>query len=252
MPPYRFDAHCHIFDPHFALQAACDPLPTSFTCDDYRARVTPLGFTGGAVVATPAQGWRQGHLLDALRRLGPGYVGVARLPLNVGNSELDTLNGFGVRGLRLTLKRGASVAPEQCLALARRVHQHTGWHAEVALDPRELADFEESLAQLPALCLDLRVLARGCLPSLLRLVERGARIKLFGIGRLNASCTALLDDLYSANPQALMFGSGLPSADSTTAAVQRDLDTLSEVLGEAALPRLLWHNAAQLYRVQPF
>ncbi|MBR7503743.1 hypothetical protein KCW65_27045, partial [Mycobacterium tuberculosis] len=71
-------------------------LPDPFTVADYRARVAHLGATpdhesptteeptfavaGGAVVSGSFQGFDQGYLVEALRALGPTFVGVTQLP----------------------------------------------------------------------------------------------------------------------------------------------------------------------------
>lgn len=246
----RFDAHCHIFNPRYALKVCNRPLPGPFTVADYQANVAPLGFTGGAVISSTAQGFHQGHLLDALRWLGAGYVGVTRLPATVADAELDTLNGFGVRGLRLTLKYGDPLLAEQVLAMARRIHRHVGWHVELAVDARDLASLEEYLMQMPALCLDHRVLSRSALPALLRLVEHGAHVKICGISGFNANCAAMLKDIHAASPNALMLGSGLPLINAAPDALQRDVEMLFASLGDSAAQRVLWNNAAGFYRMQ--
>ena len=246
----RFDAHCHIFNPRYSLKVCNRPLPAPFTVADYQASVVPLGFTGGAVISSAAQGFHQGHLLDALRWLGPGYVGVTRLPSTVADAELDTLNGFGVRGLRLTLKYGDPLLPEQVLGMARRVHRHVGWHVELAVEARELANLEDWLVQMPALCLDHRVLSRSGLPVLLRLVEQGAHVKICAMNDFNATSAAMLKDIHAANPNALMFGTGLPLINAAPDALQRDVETLFETLGDSAAQRVLWNNAVSFYRMQ--
>ncbi|MCO8169559.1 amidohydrolase family protein [Pseudomonas sp. 21LCFQ02] len=246
----RFDAHCHIFNPRYSLKVCNRPVPGPFTVADYQASVAPLGFTGGAVISSTAQGFHQGHLLDALRWLGPGYVGVTRLPATVADAELDTLNGFGVRGLRLALKTGEPLLQEQILAMGRRVHRHVGWHVELAVDARELADLEDCLSQLPALCLDHRVLSRNGLPTLLRLAEQGAHVKICGISGFNTTSVGMLKDIHAANPNALMLGTGLPLINATPGTLLRDLEMLFETLGDSAVQRVLWNNAASFYRLQ--
>ncbi|MCO8165040.1 amidohydrolase family protein [Pseudomonas sp. 21LCFQ010] len=246
----RFDAHCHIFNPRYSLKVCNRPVPGPFTVADYQASVAPLGFTGGAVISSTAQGFHQGHLLDALRWLGPGYVGVTRLPATVADAELDTLNGFGVRGLRLALKTGEPLLQEQILAMGRRVHRHVGWHVELAVDARELADLEDCLSQLPALCLDHRVLSRNGLPTLLRLAEQGAHVKICGMSGFNATSVGMLKDIHAANPNTLMLGTGLPLINATPDALLRDLEMLFETLGDSAAQRVLWNNAASFYRLQ--
>ena len=94
-----FDAHFHIIDPHFPLVPNQGFLPEPFTVDDYRARVADLGVAGGAVVSGSFQAFDQSYLVDSLRRLGPGFVGVA----NVQSRRLRR------GGARTGRRRGARV-----------------------------------------------------------------------------------------------------------------------------------------------
>src|SRR5215210_8020783 len=75
VPPAVFDAHLHIVDPRFPPAPDQGYRPEPFTVEDYRRRTAALGIRGGAVVAASFQGFDQEHLLDALARLGPGFVG---------------------------------------------------------------------------------------------------------------------------------------------------------------------------------
>ncbi|MFH7428875.1 2-pyrone-4,6-dicarboxylate hydrolase, partial [Pseudomonas syringae pv. tagetis] len=76
------------------------------------------------------QGFDQGNLLHALRLLGPGFVGVTKLPASVTDAELHTLSAAGVRALRINLKRGRSEQLDQLEPLALRLHAHAGWQSD--------------------------------------------------------------------------------------------------------------------------
>lgn len=244
-----FDAHCHIIDPRFPLKANNGFLPAPFDVAAYLAQATPLGISGGAVVSGSFQSFDQGYLLDALQRLGPGFVGVTQLPASVTDAELDTLNGFGVRALRFNLKRGGSEQLDQLETLARRVHQRVGWHSELYIDSRELAGIESRLRQLPAVSIDHLGLSAEGLPAVLRLAERGVRIKACGFGRVDFPVADALRDIHTANPGALMFGTDLPSTRAPRAFEASDIGLLIEALGEAGAQRALWDNAADFYRL---
>ena len=102
-----FDAHCHIIDSAYPLIPNNGYVPEFFSVDDYLARATPLGIVGGAVVSGSFQGYDQSYLIAALKRLGPGFVGVTQLPASVTDAELQTLRRQGIRALRFNLKREA-------------------------------------------------------------------------------------------------------------------------------------------------
>ncbi len=247
--PDIFDAHCHIIDPAYPLQANNGFLPEPFGVADYLSLVEPLGVKGGAVVSGSFQGFDQSYLLAALKRLGPGFVGVTQLPASVTDAELQTLSASGVRALRFNLKRGGSEQLDQLEALALRVHDQVGWHSELYIDSRELAGIETRLLRLPAVSIDHLGLSAEGLPVLLRLAERGVRIKACGFGRVDFAVPAVLKDIHSANPDALMFGTDLPSTRAPRPFEPSDVDLVVEALGDAGGQKALWSNAAAFYRV---
>jgi len=59
-------------------------------------------------VAGSFQGFDLRWLADALRQLGPGYVGVANLSAGATDTEILTLDALGVRAVRFNLRRGGS------------------------------------------------------------------------------------------------------------------------------------------------
>lgn len=245
-----FDAHCHIIDPGFPLIPNDGYLPEPFTVADYLAQATPLGVVGGAVVSGSFQGFDQGYLLNALGLLGPDFVGVTQLPASVTDSQLQALDAAGVRGLRFNLRRGGSEQLDQLEFLARRVHEQVGWHAEFYIDSRELPQIESRLLRLPAIGIDHLGLSADGLPSILRLAERGARIKACGFGRVDFPVAPALRNIHAANPAALMFGTDLPSTRAPRPFDPRDIMLLTEALGEAGAGRALWGNAAKFYRLR--
>ncbi|KAA8712170.1 amidohydrolase family protein [Pseudomonas cannabina] len=245
-----FDAHCHIIDPHFPLIANNGFLPEPFGVDAYLSLVKPLGIVGGAVVSGSFQGFDQSYLLDALARLGPSFVGVTQLPASVADEELDALNAGGVRALRFNLKRGGSEQLDQLEALAMRVHERLGWHSELYIDSRELGVIETRLHTLPAISIDHLGLSAEGLPAVLRLAERGAKVKACGFGRVDFPVREALRDIHAANPNALMFGTDLPSTRAPRPFQADDIDLLIDALGEHGARQALWANAAQFYRLE--
>jgi len=244
-----FDAHCHIIDSAFPLIANNGYLPQPFTVDDYQRRTQPLGIAGGAVVSGSFQGFDQTYLIAALERLGPGFVGVTQLPASVTDAELQTLHRHRVRALRFNLRRGGSEQLDQLEFLAKRVHEQLGWHSELYIDARELPSLEARLLRLPALSIDHLGLHQDGLPSLLRLAGHGVRIKACGFGRVDFDVPQALRHIHSANPQALMFGTDLPSTRAPRAFADSDIHLLIEALGETAAENALWHNARTFYRL---
>ena len=246
MPPI-FDAHCHIIDRAYPLIPNNGFVPGFFSADDYLSRTEPLGIVGGAVVSGSFQGYDQSYLIAALKRLGPGFVGVTQLPATVTDAELETLHRHGVRALRFNLKRGGSEQLDQLESLARRVHERVGWHSELYIDSRELAPLEARLRRLPALSIDHLGLSHEGLPSLLRLAEHGVRIKACGFGRVDFAVPQVLQQIHSANPHALMFGTDLPSTRAPRVFEDNDITLLRDALGEDGAHQALWQNARAFY-----
>ena|SRR5690606_16568255 len=245
-----FDAHCHIIDPRFPLKANDGYVPKPFCVANYQALAAPLGVVGGAVVSGSFQGFDQGYLLEALRRLGSGFVGVTQVPANVTNAELETLNGFGVRAVRFNLRRGGSEQLDQLESLARRVFERVGWHTELYVDSSELPEIESRLLQLPKVSIDHLGLSAEGLPSLLRLVEGGVHIKASGFGRVDFPVAIVLKAIFAANPHALMFGTDLPSTRAPRPFRTSDINLIKDAIGERDAQMVLWENASMFYRAR--
>ncbi|HEX8960162.1 MAG TPA: amidohydrolase family protein [Geobacteraceae bacterium] len=243
-----FDCHFHIIDRRFPLVPNQGYLPDDFSCDDYLARMEGYNLAGGAVVSGSFQAFDQGYLRDALKRLGPAFVGVTQLPASISDEELLELNGAGVRAVRFNLKRGGSEGVEHLEGMARRVHEVVGWHVELYVDSRDLADLYDTLVALPAVSIDHLGLSREGLGGLLALAERGVHVKATGFGRVDFDVRAALRELYAANPDALMFGTDLPSTRAPRPYTDDDFLLVVEALGEEGARRVLCDNALAFYR----
>lgn len=246
--PPLFDAHLHIIDPRFPLTANHGYLPPPFTTEDYLRRTADLSVVGGAVVSGSFQGFDQTYLLDALTRLGPGFVGVTQLPATVTSEQILSLTAAGVRGVRVNLHRGGSEMLDHLNSLARKVHEVAGWHTELYLDTRDMVDLEPTLAALPQVSIDHLGLSRAGLPSLLRLAERGVHVKATGFSRGDLDIPGALRDLAHANPAALMVGTDLPSTRAPRPFSAADFDLVVNTLGEEFAPNIFSDNARQFYR----
>lgn len=243
-----FDAHLHVIDPRFPLVPNRGYVPAPFTVDDYLRAARPLGVVGGAVVSGSFQGTDQAYLRAALGALGPSFVGVTQLPLGVSDDEVRALDRIGVRAVRFNLRRGPTAALPALARFAARVHALAGWHAEVYVDGRDLADLEPVLARLPRVVIDHLGLRAAGRETLLRLVERGARVKASGFGRFDADPVPLLREVAHADPAALLFGTDLPSTRAPRPFEAADLHRVLDALDPADAHRAVYANAVALYR----
>ncbi|RZU38524.1 putative TIM-barrel fold metal-dependent hydrolase [Fluviicoccus keumensis] len=226
-------------------------LPAPFTCRDYLHRMQAYRLTGGAIVSGSFQAFGQSYLLAALTELGPGFVGVTQIPASTTDDEILALDRAGIRAMRFNLKRGGSEDIRHLDRLARRVHELAGWHVELYADSRELAPIYPLLRALPALSIDHLGLSGEGFPTLLRLAEHGARVKATGFSRVGFDVAQALKDLYHANPEALMFGTDLPSTRAPKPYEDADFGLVIETLGLKGAEQVFYANAAKFYRLSP-
>jgi predicted TIM-barrel fold metal-dependent hydrolase len=132
--------------------------------------------------------------------------------------------------------------------MARRVHELAGWHVELYLDSKELGGLSETLASLPSCSIDHLGLSREGFGTLLKLAEKGVRVKATGFGRVDFDLPTALRELYAANPECLMFGSDLPSTRAPRPYCDEDFLLVIDTLGEDAARKVFHDNAAAFYR----
>jgi predicted TIM-barrel fold metal-dependent hydrolase len=245
-----FDSHFHIIDPRFPLIPNGGYLPPEFTVDHYRSQMKTLGMSGGVVVSGSFQGFDQKYLMNALRELGPEFVGVANLPADIPDSGIAELASAGVRAVRFNLYRGGSEGIGELLRLSTRVAAVAGMHTELYVDATDLDALEPTLAQLPRVSIDHLGMSGANRQVLLRLVERGMRVKATGFGRVTLDVVEALRAIHAVNPTALMFGSDVPSTRARRPFAATDISLIAEALGEAALSAVLRENGRSFYRME--
>jgi predicted TIM-barrel fold metal-dependent hydrolase len=243
-----FDTHLHIIDSRFPLVPNNGYLPDEFTCEDYLDRMKGYQLAGGAVVSGSFQALDQTYLIDALEKLGPRFVGVTQVQASVADEELIALDRAGVRAVRFNLKRGGSEEVTYLDSLARRVHDLVGWHVELYVDSRDLASLYSVLVALPAVSIDHLGLSSEGFSTLLKLVEHGVHVKATGFGRVDFELKTALKELFSANPDAIMFGTDLPSTRAPRPYEDHDFALIIEALGAKSARKVLFENAARFYR----
>lgn len=243
-----FDAHLHIIDPRSPLVDNQGYRPEPFTVADYRDRTQDVSVVGGAVVSGSFQGSDQSYLLAALAQLGPDFVGVTQLPGEVSDDQVRALHDAGVRATRVNLHRGEAVTLAELDRLARRVHDVAGWHTELYVDGRDLADLAATISALPCVSIDHLGLTRAGLPHLLDLAERGVYVKATGLSRGDLDISTTLTSLAQANPHSLVAGTDLPSTRAPRSFTVDDLDLIADVLSDPALIHAAFiGNARALY-----
>ncbi|MFE5287623.1 amidohydrolase family protein [Nocardia sp. NPDC056611] len=240
-----FDAHLHIFDPRFPLVENEGYLPDPYTIADYRKRMSRFDIDGGAVVSGSFQGTDQSYLLAALAELGEGWVGVTNLHVDASDAEILALSKAGVRAIRFNLKRaGGDIVGLTMLAL--RAYELAGWHVELYIDGSMLGSLEPVITKLPKLSIDHLGMSDDCLPYLLNLVDRGAKVKASGFGRVAMNVGSALRKIHTVNPEALMFGTDLPGTRAGRPFRDADISLLADSVG-SDLHKVLEDNARSFY-----
>ncbi|MCK5825867.1 MAG: amidohydrolase family protein [Desulfuromusa sp.] len=243
-----FDSHFHIIDKSFPLIENRGYLPDNFSTTAYRERTKDYSVVGGAIVSGSFQAFDQSYLLAALGELGPNFVGVTQLPATVSDEELIRLNRAGMRAVRFNLKQGGSEGIEKLEHFSRRVYEVVGWHTELYVDSKDLPELHNILIQLPRVSIDHLGLSQAGLPNLLSLVEKGVFIKATGFGRVDFSVKSVLREIAAINPDALMFGTDLPSTRAPRPYSDDDYFTVIDALGEKLAQKVFYENGVKFYR----
>jgi predicted TIM-barrel fold metal-dependent hydrolase len=242
-----FDSHCHIIDHRFPIVANQGFSPAPFPLEDYLAETRPLGVVAGAVVSGSFQANDQTYLMDVLPRLGAGWAGVTQIPNDYPDAEIARLDGIGVRAVRFNLFRGRLDSVDDIVALAARVHAVAGWHAELYVDAASLAPHVARLSKLPQISVDHLGMTEAGLPVLLDLVAAGCKVKATGFGRVKLDVPATLEAIAKTRPDALMFGTDIPSTRAARPFQPSDIDLVEKVLGPELAQKAFWDNPVALY-----
>ncbi len=245
-----FDSHFHIIDPRFPLIPNQEYLPPPFTVSDYRKRIQHLPIVGGAVVSGSFQGFDQTYLLAALQELGTSFVGVTQLKATASDEEIMKLNRANVRGVRFNLKWGGSEKVEAIDSFAKRIYKVAGWHVVLYVDSKDLAGLSPVLMRLPAVSIDHLGLSKEGFPFLLQLVEKGIKVKASGFGRVDFDVVWALKEIARVNPDALLFGTDLPSTRSKRPFLDEDVQLIRANFDEKQANKILFSNAMAFYRIK--
>ena len=245
-----FDAHFHIIDHKFPIVVNQGYTPPHFPLADYLAQAKPLGVVAGAVVSGSFQGNDQTYLLDLLPKLGVGWVGVTQIPNDYPDAEIAKLGAAGVRAIRFNVFRGRVDSVDSIVALANRVHAVAGLHSEIYADASALAPHVDKLSKLPKFSIDHLGMTEAGVPVLLDLVAAGAKVKASGFGRVKLDVPKALERIAAKSPDALMFGTDIPSTRAQRPFQESDIALVEKVLGPELAKKAFWDNPLAHYRVK--
>jgi predicted TIM-barrel fold metal-dependent hydrolase len=152
LPAGACDAHCHIFGPADRFPFAADRAytPPDAGIDDFARLQSRLGLSSAVFVQASCHGTDNAALLDALRRGGGRYAGVAMIDETFSQAAIQDLHDAGVRGTRVNFVAHLGGAPDvgHVWRLVDRIAQF-GWHLVLHFDARDLATYAPLLDRLP-------------------------------------------------------------------------------------------------------
>ncbi len=274
MSPDAVDTHMHFYGEGYPVAGSTVLRPPPATVDDYEAVQERLGCRRVVVVQPTTYGLDNSCQLDAMtelrRRIGVDagapedpVRGIAVVNAGTDHDELQRLNALGVRGARFHMLPGGAVDWGDLTPVADAVSEF-GWHIQLQLNGRELA---ERLDGLLALATPLVVdhVGRFMPPvpvddenfgALCALLDRGNTwVKLSAPyessvdGPPGYDDTALLArELLSRYPERMLWASNWPHPGQDTFPSPDDLDALLRAwIPEEQRHQVLVANPAALY-----
>lgn len=258
------DCHVHVYEPGYPLAPTATFQPPPAPASAYREVQRALGLSRVVVVQPTGYGFDNRCTLAAIAALGPGARGIAVIPPETPEDELQRLHAAGVRGVRYMMLAGGALSWESLARTAARIAP-LGWNINLQLDGRDLPQHEDPLRQLPCrLVIDHVAKFLGPVTpadepftSLRRLLDGGrCWIKLsapYESSRSGppayADVGALVRELAHAYPDRSLWASNWPHPNVVpTPADATLLDWARGLMGgEAAQHRILVGNPAALY-----
>ena len=202
------------------------------------------------MVSGSFQEFDQSYLIAALKQLGANFVGVTQLPATTTDSEIIKLDAAGIRAVRFNLRRGGSESIEHLAAFGQRIYDLVGWHVECYVDSKDLEPLMPILTILPKVSIDHLGLSQAGLSDLLKLVEKGIKVKATGFMRVDFEVADVLKKIHSINPNTLMFGTDLPGTRAPRQFNKNDLRLINDNFSKEDSEKILRNNALELYGIE--
>ncbi|WP_234859100.1 amidohydrolase family protein [Aquimarina aquimarini] len=242
-----FDSHFHIINPKYPLFENNGYLPPEFTIKKYHEQTQNLEIAGGAIVSGSFQKFDQEYLIDSLNQLGDNYYGVANIPLEMKQKDVDRLNKSNIVAVRFNLKRGGSESIDNLVKLSNRLFDNYNWHTELYVDSKDLKELNPILKEIPQFSIDHLGLSKSGIKELYYWAEKGIKIKATGFGRIDFAPIPIMKKIYSINPKSLMFGTDLPSTRAQTPFTIKDVALIKDNFTEPELQNIFYKNAEEWY-----
>ncbi len=145
LPKGACDSHVHVFGPASVFPYAKDApfVPHDAPKEKLFAMHATIGIEHCVIVQSSCHGFDNRAVADAIHAANGAYLGVALVPVSVGDAELKRLASQGFRGVRFNFMKhlGTGTKIEDVIALTQRLallDLHLQIHCESSLI-RELA-----------------------------------------------------------------------------------------------------------------
>ena len=280
-PALACDCHVHVLGPYatYPLLGTRPYSPPEAPLEDVERVMGVLGIDRLVLVQPSVYGTDNRCMLDAMRALGDRVRGVAVIPPEVADTDLEALHAAGVRGVRINARTGRPPAIDALRAAIADTSARLaplGWHVQLYVPGEYLEGLTPAMQSLPTDFvidhlgdIDLREGARSrARAALLSMVESGrCWVKISGTYRLPGGddptlVADVVRELCELRSDRLLWASDWPhtggGGSTRTAPMQteplREIDTgalvdmLAEAVPDAALRRrILVENPARLY-----
>ncbi len=265
-PSGACDTHMHVYDDRFKLAPTATFKPPQAPAADYLAMRARLGIARTVVVQPTGYGFDNACTLAAMAAMGESARGVAVVPPDVAEAELDRLTKAGIRGIRYFMLPGGVLPWESLDAMAAKVGAF-GWHVQLQLDGRRLPEHEAALKRLKGTLvidhngkfLEPVAVDDPAFKCLLRLLENGRTwVKLSAPYETSKKGPPLYPDvgalakaLVKAAPERCVWATNWPHPSVPREQCPDDADLLDLLFDwapdEATRNRILADNPAKLY-----
>ena len=141
------DCHLHVYEDGYPLAPTATFRPPHAPAAAYRDVQRRLGLRRAIVVQPTGYGFDNRCTLAAIHELGPHARGIAVIPPDSPQAELEALHAAGVRGVRFMMLAGGVLPWSSLEPMAERIAP-MGWHINLQLDGRDLPQFEARLLGL--------------------------------------------------------------------------------------------------------
>src|SRR5438105_15948121 len=121
VPPDACDCHMHAYEDRFPILPTAPFKPPHAPASAYRAMQKRLGLQRVVVVQPTAYGFDNACTLQAMSQLSPGARGIAVVPPELSDAQLNALTQAGIRGVRYMMIVGGVLGWDTVEAMAERV-----------------------------------------------------------------------------------------------------------------------------------